>query len=199
MLGVVFLGDRKLALRDFPDPTPGPRDVVLEIKASGMCGSDLHVYRASFKPGDTTSGFARGSEPVIAGHEPCGVVVAVGSGVSEKEARIGARVMDHHYTGCGTCKHCRSGWAQMCLDGATVFGANGNGAHAKYMKVPVATLVPLPDSLSFETALPSPAAPARPIRCSSGSTCRAARRSRSSGRGRSVSRRRSSPSRWVRA
>ena len=45
--------------------------------------------------------------------------------------------MDHHYTGCGTCKHCRSGWAQMCLDGATVFGANGNGAHAKYMKVPV--------------------------------------------------------------
>ena len=151
MLGVVFLGDRKLALREFPDPTPGPRDVVLEIKASGMCGSDLHVYRASFKPGDTTSGFARGAEPVIAGHEPCGVVVAVGSGVSEKEARIGARVMDHHYTGCGTCKHCRSGWAQMCLTGATVFGANGNGAHARYMKVPVATLVPLPDALSFET------------------------------------------------
>src|SRR3954463_6424656 len=151
MLGVVFLGDRKLALRDFPDPTPGPRDVVLEIKASGMCGSDLHVYRASFKPGDTTSGFARGAEPVIAGHEPCGVVVAVGSGVSEKEARIGQRVMDHHYTGCGTCKHCRSGWAQMCLDGATVFGANGNGAHARYMKVPVHTLVPLSDALSFET------------------------------------------------
>src|SRR5436309_2367559 len=130
MLGVVFLGDRKLALREFPDPTPGPRDVVLEIKASGMCGSDLHVYRASFKPGDTTSGFARGAEPVIAGHEPCGVVVAVGSGISEKEARIGQRVMDHHYTGCGTCKHCRSGWAQMCLTGATVFGANGNGARA---------------------------------------------------------------------
>src|ERR1044072_1755137 len=97
MKGVVFLGDRKLALREFPDPTPGPRDVVLEIKASGLCGSDLHVYRA--------------------GHEPCGVVVAVGSGVSEKEARIGQRVMDHHYTGCGTCKHCRSGWAQMCLEG----------------------------------------------------------------------------------
>src|SRR3954467_281924 len=151
MKGVVFLGDRKLELREFPDPTPGPRDVVLEIKASGMCGSDLHVYRASFKPGDTTSGFKRGSEPIIAGHEPCGIVVAVGTGVSEKEARIGQRVMDHHYTGCGTCKHCRSGWAQMCLDGATVFGANGNGAHARYMKVPVATLVPLPDALSFET------------------------------------------------
>jgi D-arabinose 1-dehydrogenase-like Zn-dependent alcohol dehydrogenase len=151
MKGVVFLGDRKLELRDFPDPTPAARDVVLEIKASGMCGSDLHVYRASFKPGDTTSGFARGAEPVIAGHEPCGVVVAVGSGVTAREARVGARVMDHHYTGCGGCKHCRSGWAQMCLEGATVFGANGNGAHARYMKVPVDTLVPLPDALSFET------------------------------------------------
>jgi len=151
MKGVVFLGDRKLELRDFPDPTPGPRDAVLEIKASGMCGSDLHVYRASFKPGDTTSGFARGADPVIAGHEPCGVVVAVGTGVTERAARVGARMMDHHYAGCGGCKHCRSGWAQMCLEGATVFGANGNGAHARYMKVPVHTLVPLPDALSFET------------------------------------------------
>jgi threonine dehydrogenase-like Zn-dependent dehydrogenase len=80
MKGVVFVGDRKLELRDFPDPTPDPRDVVLEIKASGMCGSDLHVYRATFKPADDSSGFKRGAEPVIAGHEPCGVVVAVGTG-----------------------------------------------------------------------------------------------------------------------
>ena len=151
MKGVVFLGDRQLELREFPDPTPGPRDVVLEIKASGMCGSDLHVYRASFKPGDTTSGFQRGADPVIAGHEPCGVVASVGACVAPQEARIGQRVMNHHYSGCGTCKHCSSGWSQMCLEGATVFGANGNGGHAKYMKVPVSTLVPLPDSLSFET------------------------------------------------
>jgi D-arabinose 1-dehydrogenase-like Zn-dependent alcohol dehydrogenase len=151
MKGVVFLGDRKLELRDFPDPTPGPRDVVIEIKASGMCGSDLHVYRAAFKPGDTQSGFKRGTEPVIAGHEPCGIVVAVGTGVTPNEAKVGQRVMDHHYKGCGSCKHCRTGWTQMCLDGAVVFGASGNGGHAKYMLAPVATLVPLPDALSFET------------------------------------------------
>jgi D-arabinose 1-dehydrogenase-like Zn-dependent alcohol dehydrogenase len=151
MKGVVFVGDRKLELRDFPDPTPGSRDVVLEIKASGMCGSDLHVYRATFKPADDSSGFKRGAEPVIAGHEPCGVVVAVGTGVPPKEARSGQRVMNHHYTGCGSCKHCRSGWAQMCLEGATVFGANGNGGHARYMKVPVDTLVSLPGALTFET------------------------------------------------
>lgn len=143
MKGVVFLGDRKLEFQDFADPTPGPRDVVLEIKASGMCGSDLHQYRASPEN-------RRSPVPVVAGHEPCGVVVAVGSAVSEKEARVGQRVMDHHYDGCGVCKHCRGGWGQMCLEGTTVFGATGNGAHAPYMNVPVGTVVPLPDELSFE-------------------------------------------------
>ena len=88
---------------------------------------------------------------MIAGHEPCGVVAAVGAGVSDKEARVGQRVMDHHYDGCGNCKHCRAGWTQMCLAGTVVYGSGGHGGHAKYMKVPVSTLVPLPDSLSFVT------------------------------------------------
>lgn len=144
MQGVTFLGDRKLALQEFADPSPGPREVVLEIKASGMCGSDLHQYRAS--PQDQ-----RRPEPTIAGHEPCGIVVEMGSAVTEREARRGQRVMDHHYEGCGVCKHCRGGWGQMCLEGTTVFGATGHGAHAKYMVVPVSTLVPLPDTLSFAT------------------------------------------------
>jgi len=151
MKGVVFLGDRKLELREFPDPTPGPRDVVLEIKASGMCGSDLHNYRAPAQPAGAVTGGIRRLAGVIAGHEPCGIVAAVGSGVGEKEARVGQRVMDHHYDGCGACKHCRAGWTQMCLAGAVVYGSGGHGAHARYMKVPVSTLVPLPDSLSFVT------------------------------------------------
>jgi D-arabinose 1-dehydrogenase-like Zn-dependent alcohol dehydrogenase len=149
MRGVVFTGNRQLELMAFDDPTPGPREVVLEIKASGMCGSDLHRYRAP-PGGGVSGGIKRSSTPVIAGHEPCGVVAAVGSGVSETEARIGQRVMDHHYSGCGVCKHCASGWAQMCLQGTTVYGSGGHGAHARYMKVPVSTLVPLPDALSFE-------------------------------------------------
>ena len=151
MQGVVFLGDRKLELREFPDPTPGPRDVVLEIKASGMCGSDLHNYRAPAQPGGAVTGGIQRKAGMIAGHEPCGVVAAVGSGVTEKEAKVGQRVMDHHYDGCGTCKHCRAGWTQMCLEGTVVYGSGGHGGHAKYMKVPVSTLVPLPDSLSFVT------------------------------------------------
>lgn len=150
MKGVVFLGERDLEIMDFPDPAPGPRDVVLEIKASGMCGSDLHQYRRPKKGNAMSGGLKRSTEPTIAGHEPCGVVVAVGSAVTENEARIDQRVMDHHYEGCGTCKHCNAGWAQMCLEGTIVYGSGGHGAHAKFMRVPVSTLVPLPDALSFE-------------------------------------------------
>jgi len=149
MKGVVFPGDRKVQIMDFPDPTPGPGEVVLEIKASGMCGSDLKFYRAA--GGAASLGFSTKSGPVIAGHEPCGVVAAVGSGVSEKQARVGMRVMQHHYRGCGVCAHCSTGWMQLCVEGvAEVYGVTGNGAHAKYMKCPARTLVPLPDELSFQ-------------------------------------------------
>src|SRR5713101_3434741 len=149
MHGVVFLGERKLELREFPDPTPGPGEVVIAIKASGMCGSDLHPYRAAGNAAKAL-GLGGGSGPVIGGHEPCGVVAAVGPGVSETEARVGQRVMNHHYWGCGQCKHCRVGWSQLCRKGIVVYGMTGHGAHAPFMKVPARTLVPLPDELSFE-------------------------------------------------
>ncbi len=150
MKGLVFLGNRKLEFVDFPDPTPGPGEVVLEIKASGMCGSDLKFYRAA--GGAASLGFTKSDGPNIAGHEPCGVVVAIGAGVPENQARIGMRVMQHHYRGCGVCEHCSTGWMQLCAEGVKeVYGVTGHGAHAKYMKCPARTLVPLPESLSFET------------------------------------------------
>src|SRR5919197_603375 len=111
MQGIVFLGNRKLDVRDFPDPTPGPGEVVLAIKASGMCGSDLHPYRATGNAA-ASLGLGGGGTPVIGGHEPCGVVHAVGAGVDP--------------------------------------GLVGHGAHAPFMKVPAFTLVPLPDSITFE-------------------------------------------------
>jgi threonine dehydrogenase-like Zn-dependent dehydrogenase len=147
MRGIVFLGGRKLELREFPDPTPGPGEVVLEMKASGMCGSDLHPYRAV---GDAAASLGLGGRggPVIAGHEPCGVVAAVGPGVLG--VQVGERVMNHHYRGCGRCKHCRVGWSQLCRAGIVVYGVTGHGGHAPYMVVPASTLVPLPDGLTFE-------------------------------------------------
>jgi threonine dehydrogenase-like Zn-dependent dehydrogenase len=140
MRGMVFLGNREVALADFPDPEPGPGEVVVEMKASGMCGSDLHSYRR-----------AREETPhTIGGHEPAGVVAAIGMGVKDNIAQLGRRVMVHHYHGCTTCRHCRTGWAQLCTTvPAQIYGINANGAHAPWLKVPADTLVPLDDSLSF--------------------------------------------------
>lgn len=151
MQGVVFAGNRQIEFQDFPDPTPGPGEVVLEIKASGMCGSDLKLYRG--ERGAAAKALGLGSSgDVVAGHEPCGVVAAVGPGVEEKEAQIGQRVMCHHYRGCAVCPHCRTGWQQLCVHGvAEVYGITGHGAHAPYMKCPVSTLVELPEELSFAT------------------------------------------------
>lgn len=144
MKGIVFLGDRNLELQDFDDPTPGPGEVVLEIKASGMCGSDLHFYRA--KDGPATFGLVTDG-PTIGGHEPCGIVAAVGAGVDT--LAIGDRVMNHHYSGCGSCVDCRAGWQQLCNDGFVVYGATAHGAHAPYMAAKADTMVALPEPLSF--------------------------------------------------
>src|SRR6184192_261589 len=149
MRGIVFLGNRKLEIQEFPDPTPGAGEVVLEMKASGMCGSDLKFYRSPPGAAQAALGLGNLSEPFIGGHEPCGVVVARGPGVSEREAPTGQRVMDHHYSGCGVCAHCRVGWSQLCRAGITVYGVTAHGGHADYLKVPARTLVPLPEELSF--------------------------------------------------
>jgi len=140
MRGIVFVGDRQIELRDFPDPTPGPREVVVEMKASGMCGSDLNHYRLE----------AGKVLPIIRGHEPCGVVVERGSAVMEDEAPIGQRVMIHHYSGCGQCKYCRVGYAQLCVHDHAVYGADADGGHARFMLVRPYMLVRLDEALSFE-------------------------------------------------
>ena len=173
MRGAVFLGNRKVEVRNFPDPTPGPGEVVIQMKASGMCGSDLKFYRSAPGEAQKSLGFSADAEPFIGGHEPCGVVAARGPGVSEKEAPIGARVMDHHYAGCGVCKHCRVGWSQLCRQGITVYGVTAHGGHAEYLKVPARTLVPLPEELSF--------AEGAAVACGTGTAYSALRRMRIAG------------------
>ena len=143
MQGAVFPGNKTVALMEFPDPTPGPNEVVLEMKASGICGSDLKNYRGTFV-GKLPSG------PIIAGHEPCGIVLAKGSAVQTHVARVGSRVMVHHYKGCGCCSDCMTGWTHMCADKEASYGLTAHGGHARYLKVPADTLVELPDDLSFE-------------------------------------------------
>jgi 2-desacetyl-2-hydroxyethyl bacteriochlorophyllide A dehydrogenase len=144
MKAVVFLGERKLEIRDYPDPRPGPDDVIVEMKASGMCGTDLHHYRGPKR---------REDQLVIEGHEPCGVVVETGKAVRRLEARPGDRVMVHHYDGCRVCHYCRTGWTQMCpSEFKVIYGGDAHGGHARYMKVPAHTLVKMPGPLSFKAA-----------------------------------------------
>jgi (R,R)-butanediol dehydrogenase / meso-butanediol dehydrogenase / diacetyl reductase len=151
MRGVVFTGNSTLDLVEFPDPEPGPRDVVLEIKASGMCGSDLKLYRPPAGAAFKALGLVDSGQPVIAGHEPCGVVAAVGKDVDGRIVKVGDRVTLHHYQGCWNCPECRSGWTQMCERTATVYGVTGNGGHAPYMRAAIETVVHLPEELSFPT------------------------------------------------
>jgi len=85
MHGVVFTGDKEVEIRTLPDPRPGPGEVVIAMKASGLCGSDLRHYRAPrSERGDPAN-------LKVAGHEPCGVIAEVGRGVTE--VAVGDRVM----------------------------------------------------------------------------------------------------------
>ncbi|GAB91245.1 alcohol dehydrogenase catalytic domain-containing protein [Gordonia rhizosphera] len=140
MKGIVFAGDATAALHEFPEPEPGPGEVVVAIRASGMCGSDLHFYHGNFEF----------DHSVIQGHEPCGVVHALGPGVSDALVGVGDRVMIHHYWGCGMCRRCRAGWPQMCETApGTTMAIHANGGHAPYAVVPATTLLPMPAGLSF--------------------------------------------------
>ncbi|MEZ5670135.1 MAG: alcohol dehydrogenase catalytic domain-containing protein [Alphaproteobacteria bacterium] len=155
MRGVVFTGNRTLEVTTFPDPAPGPGQAVIRMKASGICGSDLHFYRAEDPIAQLAAqGFKLSRDRakdtrIIAGHEPCGVIEEVAPDVDPARFRKGDRVMVFHYEGCGVCDHCRSGWTQMCVEGAAPHGAVLHGGHADFMRVPVSTLVKLPDEVSF--------------------------------------------------
>ena len=138
MRGVVFTGNRQLEIRSFPDPRPGPGEAVVQIRASGLCGSDMHTYRGAT------------AVTTISGHEPCGVIAELGAG-APSGLQVGDRVMVHHYAGCGVCETCALGFEQACKQGRVTYGGGtGHGANADAMLVPTRTLVLLPEELSFE-------------------------------------------------
>ena len=144
MPGVVLPGDRQLEIRQFDVPRPGAGEVLIEIKASSLCGSDL---RAIYRPLDQGHG-PESYRGVIAGHEPCGQIVAVGEGVSR--FKVGDRVVAYHIAGCGVCESCRSGWMINCPTPARqAYGWQRNGGHAPFMLAEERTLVPLPDELTY--------------------------------------------------
>ena len=143
MKGLVFLGDREIEIRELPEPQPGPGEVVIAIKASGLCGSDLW---ASYRLPKERRGDPR--RLAVGGHEPCGEIAEVGKGVTS--VQVGDRVMMHHYAGCGTCNMCRIGYIQMCIRGRETYGTTRDGGHEDFLLCPASACVPLPDRMSFE-------------------------------------------------
>jgi threonine dehydrogenase-like Zn-dependent dehydrogenase len=148
MKGVFLPGDSTAVLKDYDIPEPGPGQVLVEVGASGICGSDIsYIYRGykSHKGLDGTAAY-RG---VIAGHEPAGTIVACGSPSSR--LKPGDRVVVYHIVGCGRCRNCRSGYFVSCQDGdrREAYGWQRHGGHAPYLLAEESTCIPLPQELSI--------------------------------------------------
>jgi threonine dehydrogenase-like Zn-dependent dehydrogenase len=139
MRGVVLLGEGELAVREFPDPTPGPGEVVVRTKTAAICGSDIYMYHSPKK-------WRQGKPDVIAGHEPSGVVEEIGDGVTM--VKPGDRVTVYHYIGCGKCKQCLAGYWQWCPE-TKGLGGGIHGADADFVLVKEQNCYVLPDELSF--------------------------------------------------
>lgn len=136
---------KHLQFTDQPTPTPGPGEVLVEVAACGICGSDVHGY-------DGSSG--RRIPPIVMGHEAAGTISALGSGVTRFSA--GDRVTFDSTVYCGRCEFCARGEANLCEDRQVVGVSCGEyrraGAFAEYVTVPEHILYKLPEGLSFPEA-----------------------------------------------
>jgi L-iditol 2-dehydrogenase len=132
-------GDGNMEIRDVPEPVAGKDQVKIEVKATGICGSDLHIYHDDIaiplRP------------PVITGHEFAGVIAAVGEGVNDWQ--VGDRVVSETaYAFCGRCEYCINGFYNLCNERRTL-GYWYNGAFTNYTVVPAARVHRLPENLDF--------------------------------------------------
>jgi threonine dehydrogenase-like Zn-dependent dehydrogenase len=141
--GVYLPGDRRVELRELPVPEPGHGQVLVRMRASTICGSDIRaIYREHLGRGPEAY---RG---VVAGHEPCGEIVAAGPGC--RRFREGDRVVLYHISGCGLCAECRAGYMIGCTSPhRAAYGWQRDGGHADFLLAEESTCVLLPDELSF--------------------------------------------------
>ena len=142
MQALVFHEPGRITVESVADPVPGPGEVVLRIRAGGICASDLRVFR----------GEKHAAAGVVPGHEFAGVVVELGSGVDS--VQVGDRVAVYPILACGGCDFCRRGLRNRCLARQTL-GYDRNGGLAEYVLLPEAIvrqghLAPLPDGLPIE-------------------------------------------------
>ena len=133
----VALGVGNIELRDIPEPTAGEGQVVIGVKAAGICGTDMHIYKDEFKS----------RPPVVLGHEISGEIVEVGQGV--ETLKTGTRVTtETYFHTCGVCRYCRNGQVNLCFERRSI-GSAVNGGFTNYVVVPAKNIHELPEGLSF--------------------------------------------------
>ncbi len=140
MRGLLFPGERRVKIAHFPDPTPEVGEVVIRIRAAAVCGSDMYSYRMSAE-----RQLQKGLAGIIPGHEPSGVVYAVGDGVTN--VRVGDRVAVYHFRSCGHCQECRGGDLMWCAD-RRGYGGPIHGSDAELLITDARNCLPLPDDAS---------------------------------------------------
>lgn len=150
MRSAVFYGKHDLRVEESNKPEIGPKDVLIQVKACGVCGTDVHIYE-----GD--KGAAEVTPPTILGHEFSGVVVQTGTEVVNCKA--GDRVCIDPNCYCGTCEPCRNGVAHYC-ENMIGYGTTVNGAFAEYCAVNERQVYQLGENTTFEQG-----AMAEPVAC----------------------------------
>ncbi|WNK20692.1 L-threonine 3-dehydrogenase [Halomonas piscis] len=128
---------------DAPVPEPGHNDVLIKIRRTSICGTDLHIYHWDEWAQKTVP------VPMITGHEYSGEIVALGEGVDG--FAVGDRVSGEGHVTCGYCRNCRAGLRHLCRNSIGV-GVNRQGAFAEYMTLPAYNLFKLPDDVAFDLA-----------------------------------------------
>ena len=144
MQAVFLPGNSTVELRTVPVPRPGHGEVLLRVKASTICGSDIRcIYHEHLGKGP------EGYQGVIAGHEPAGQIVEVGQGC--RRFKVGDRAIVYHISGCGVCNDCRRGYMISCTSEKyrRAYGWQRDGGMAGYMVAEEKDLIVLPDQLSY--------------------------------------------------
>ncbi len=143
MKAVFLPGQRKVEFKDVPVPEPGHGQVLVKMKASSICGSDIRaIYREHLGKGPEAY------QNVIAGHEPCGQIEKVGPGCHR--FKEGDRVIIYHISGCGVCWDCRQGYMISCTSPSrAAHGWQRDGGHAEYLVAEENVCVALPDFLTY--------------------------------------------------
>ena len=126
-----------------PVPEPGPNDVLIKVKKSAICGTDVHIWKWDEWSAKTVP------VPMVVGHEFCGEIVDCGKAITK--FHIGERVSGEGHVVCGTCRNCRAGRGHLCRNTMGV-GVNCPGSFAEYVCIPEANVVPIPDNISDEIA-----------------------------------------------